>query len=93
MLKDILSAYLLASVLCILINPPIAIHDQPKSMAASAISRSIVKKVLAVETAEGAGALVRRRSDNLSFDIRILFCFLVRHVALEMRLCTTYRPS
>jgi len=46
-----------------------------KEMALSSISRNVVKKVLAVETPEGAGALVRRSIGSMS--LRNLTPFLM----------------
>lgn len=57
MFKFISSTILAALLAYILISPSSHIIEMP---AGSSISRSLAKKVLAVETPEGAGALVRR---------------------------------
>jgi hypothetical protein len=65
------------------------------AMALSSVTRNVVKKVLAVETPEGAGALVRRSIGSMS--LRNLTPFLLLdhfHVEKGVRFSTICsRPS
>lgn len=56
MFRTIYSILITLAIVYISLNPPSHIRD----MAVASVSRSVVKKVLSIETPEGAGALVRR---------------------------------
>jgi hypothetical protein len=60
--------------------------DFTNHMALSSVSRNVVRKVLAVETPEGAGALVRRSIGSMS--LRNLTPFLMLdHFHVEQGVC------
>lgn len=59
------------------------------SMGLPSVSRNVVKKVLAVETPEGAGALVRRSIGSM--NLRNLSPFLMLdHFHVEQGVCFFY---
>lgn len=60
MFKTISLTIFVLAAAYLLFDSPISTRNQSEPMAVSNISRSVIKKLLAIETPEGAGALVRR---------------------------------
>jgi hypothetical protein len=63
--------------------------DFTNHMALSSVSRNVVKKVLAVETPEGAGALVRRSIGSTSLKNLSPFLML-DHFHVKQGVCFRY---